>query len=67
MSTKLFSAMLDNDFRKLDWSQLGLNVDGKKLSYLRFAENIILLEENTNNLDAMIQALSKGSVAEDCT
>lgn len=61
LSPKLFSAVLENIFRKLDWTNLGLNIDGKKLSHLRFADDIVLFEENPNNLETMIQTLSNES------
>lgn len=61
MSPKLFSAVLENVFRNLDWEHLGLNIDGRKLNHLRFADDIVLLEENPKALEKMIQALNTES------
>ncbi|GBP35411.1 Retrovirus-related Pol polyprotein from type-1 retrotransposable element R2 [Eumeta japonica] len=59
MSPKLFSAVLQNTFRKLIWDQHGLNIDGQKLNHLRFADDIVLFEEETGTLEKMIQDLNK--------
>lgn len=61
LSPKLFSAVLENIFRKLDWDQFGLNINGRKLNHLRFADDIVLFEENPETLRKMIQDLNKES------
>ncbi|GBP48757.1 Putative uncharacterized transposon-derived protein F52C9.6 [Eumeta japonica] len=61
MSPKLFSAVLENTFRKLIWDQHGLNIDGQKLNHLRFADDIVLFEEQPGTLGKMIQDLNKES------
>lgn len=61
MSPKLFSAVLENIFRKLFWDQHGLNIDGQKLNHLRFADDIVLFEEQPGILEKMIQDLNKES------
>ncbi|GBP28564.1 Retrovirus-related Pol polyprotein from type-2 retrotransposable element R2DM; Endonuclease [Eumeta japonica] len=35
LSPKLFSAVLENVFRKLHWNYYGLDIDGRKLNHLR--------------------------------
>ncbi|GBP28736.1 Retrovirus-related Pol polyprotein from type-1 retrotransposable element R2 [Eumeta japonica] len=59
LSTKLFSAVLENIFRKLDWDQYGLSIDGRKLNQLRFADNIVLFEREPCILEKMIEELRK--------
>ncbi|GBP24130.1 Putative uncharacterized transposon-derived protein F52C9.6 [Eumeta japonica] len=61
MSPKLFSAVLENTFRKLIWDQHGLNIDGQKLNHLRFADDIVLCEEQPGILEKMIIDLNKES------
>ncbi|GBP13562.1 LINE-1 retrotransposable element ORF2 protein [Eumeta japonica] len=61
MSPKLFSAVLENTFRKLIWDQHGLNIDGQKLNHLRFADDIVLFAEQPGILENMIQDLNKES------
>ncbi|PZC70710.1 hypothetical protein B5X24_HaOG215026 [Helicoverpa armigera] len=62
LSPKLFSAVLENIFRKLDWENFGLNINGKKLNHLRFADDLVLFEENPKNLEIMIQSLNNESL-----
>lgn len=61
LSPKLFSAVLENIFRKLDWERLGINIDGRKLNHLRFADDIVLFEEDPHKLQMMIEDLNKES------
>lgn len=61
LSPKLFTAVLENIFRKLNWDDVGLNINGKKLNHLRFADDLVLLEENPAILEQMIQDLSRVS------
>ncbi|GBP36709.1 hypothetical protein EVAR_24711_1 [Eumeta japonica] len=53
---KLFSAVLENIFRKLYWDNFGLNVQGVKLNHLRFTDDIVLFEENPTHLKRMIES-----------
>nr|XP_032521772.1 uncharacterized protein LOC116773448 [Danaus plexippus plexippus] len=59
LSPKLFSAVLKSVFRKLNWSEFGLNIDGVKLNHLRFADDIVILEENYTPLEEMIRTLKE--------
>lgn len=61
LSPKLFSAVLENIFRKLEWDQLGLSIDGRRLNHLRFADDIVIVEENPEKLEKMIQDLNRES------
>ncbi|CAH2091439.1 unnamed protein product [Euphydryas editha] len=61
LSPKLFSAVLENVFRKLDWEGYGLRIDGRKLNHLRFADDIVLFEENPSKLQKMIDELNNES------
>lgn len=61
ISPKLFSAVLETIFRRLDWDNFGINVNGEKLSHLRFADDLILFSECPNTLERMLQQLSDES------
>ncbi|XP_047998769.1 uncharacterized protein LOC125236115 [Leguminivora glycinivorella] len=58
LSPKLFSAVLEYVFRKLNWESLGIDINGAKLSNLRFADDIILLSDNPQDLNIMLQQLA---------
>ncbi|GBP70293.1 Retrovirus-related Pol polyprotein from type-1 retrotransposable element R2 [Eumeta japonica] len=58
LSPKLFSAVLENVFRKLHWNHYGLDIDGRKLNHLGFADDIILFDENPSKIQVMIEELS---------
>lgn len=63
ISPKLFTACLEGVFRKLDWDELGIRVDGEYLSNLRFADDIVLISESGEDLQRMIQDLHSESSA----
>lgn len=62
LSPKLFSAVLENIFRKLTWDKYGININGSKLHHLRFADDLILLDEHPKNLESMINSLNEESI-----
>lgn len=45
----------------MEWSEDGVNVNGRKLNHLRFADDIVLISNNTNDLQARIQELNNSS------
>ena len=42
ISPKLFTATLESIFRRLNWENKGVKIDGEFLSNLRFADDIFL-------------------------
>ncbi|KAI5718070.1 hypothetical protein M8J77_015738 [Diaphorina citri] len=62
ISPKLFTALLEQVFRNIDWDEhMGININGKTLSNLRFADDIALFAENHEDIQRMLQHLSKES------
>ena len=62
ISPKLFTACLEGIFRRLSWENKGINIDGENLNHLRFADDIVLISENPDELQAMLSDLNKESL-----
>ncbi|KAL0840406.1 hypothetical protein ABMA28_015663 [Loxostege sticticalis] len=61
ISPKLFTAALENVFRKLDWSDKGISIDGERLNNLRFADDIVLISDNVDDMLVMLEELRRES------
>ena len=61
ISPKLFTATLENIFRRLNWENKGVKIDGQFLSNLRFDDDIFLCTEPPQELQQMLQELSDDS------
>lgn len=57
LSPKLFTCLLEEVFRELNWQNQGININGKRLSNLRFADDIILFSYSAKELETMLQEL----------
>ena len=58
---KLFTATLESIFRRLNWENKGVKIDGEFLCNLRFADDIFLCTETSQELQQMLQELSDKS------
>ena len=56
ISPKLFTASLEEIFRNLNWEEkeFEIKIDGEYLSYLRFADDILLVPTSCDQLQNMI-------------
>ncbi|KAG7301329.1 hypothetical protein JYU34_014259 [Plutella xylostella] len=61
ISPKIFSSVLEMVFRNINWESRGVNIDGERLSHLRFADDIAVFAENPAQLQNMIQELATES------
>ena len=61
ISPKLFTATLESTFRRLNWENKGVKIDGEFLSNLRFADDIFPCTETPQDLQQMLQELSDES------
>ena len=61
ISPKLFTATLESIFRRLNWENKGVKIDGEFLSNLRFADDIFLCTETPQELQQMLLELSDES------
>jgi hypothetical protein len=61
ISPKLFTSILESVFKKLDWSNKGININGEYLSHLRFADDIVLMAADLDQAQVMLQQLNEES------
>jgi len=61
MSPKLFTALLEEVFKTLDWEKAGISINGDYLSNLRFADDIIEVACSPDELESKLQELSDAS------
>ena len=61
ISPNLFTATLESIFRRLNWENKGVKIDGEFFSNLRFADDIFLCTETPQELQQMLQELSDES------
>ena len=59
ISPKLFTAALQWIMKSLDWDEKGIRVDGKFLSNLRFADDIVLFSKSTSEAETMLKELNE--------
>ena len=59
ISPKLFTAALEDMFRKLIWENHGIMVDGELLSHLRFADDIVLFAYHVQTATEMLKELNE--------
>lgn len=60
-SPKFFTACLESIFKTFDWSSKGININGENMSHLRFADDIVIISHNLNDLEIMLQELDDAS------
>lgn len=61
LSPKLFIAVLQYIFSKLNWDSEGIQINNKRLSHLRFADDIVVFAETYQKLQNMINQLNEES------
>ena len=61
ISPKLFTATLGSIFRRLNWENKGVKIEGEFPSHLRFTDDIFLCTETPQELQHMLQELSDES------
>jgi len=63
-SHKLFTLVLEHIFKKTTpWLDKGISIDGKHPSHLRFADDILLISNDSEELSTMINELQQTSKA----
>lgn len=59
ISPKLFTLALEDVFKDVSWEQKGINNNGSRLSHLRFADDIVLISSDIDELEVMLQELKE--------
>ncbi|KAJ4446733.1 hypothetical protein ANN_13430 [Periplaneta americana] len=64
LSPKIFNCVLEEVFRKLPWGRKhGISIDGRKLTNLRFADDVVLFARSRKRLEEMLNELCEESMA----
>jgi len=61
LSPKLFNSVLQSVFLKFKWESKGFNLNGKKISNIRFADDSLLIAETKDELLEMLHELKEKS------
>src|SRR6202012_1936086 len=61
ISPKLFTTSLESVFKKLEWNEMGININGNFLNHLRFADDTILIAADRDQLQTMMNQLHQES------
>ena len=61
ISPKLFTATMEEIFKNLSWESKGIVINGENLTHLRFADDILLVSHDPQELQSMIRELSNES------
>ena len=65
LSSLIFISALEGVFRELEWKNKGLIINGEKISNLRFADDVVLISTDVEELNTMVSELNeKGKEAE---
>ena len=59
ISPKLFTAALQWVMKSLNWDERGIRVDGRFLSNLRFADDIVLFSSSITEAETMLKELNE--------
>lgn len=62
LSIKLFTASFQLIFERLKWKTKGIKVNGKRLSHLRYTDDIVLISKSPWQIQEMIDNLQKESL-----
>lgn len=62
ISPKLFTLCLEDIFKKLNWDDKGINVNGRKINHLTFADDVLLIADNIQDLQKMLTELQQTSM-----
>ncbi|GJQ83967.1 hypothetical protein Trydic_g8703 [Trypoxylus dichotomus] len=59
MSPNLFDIILESVFKQLNRDQEGVNIDGKYLNNLRFADDVVLVSDGLREMKVLLNILQE--------
>ncbi|RVE40575.1 hypothetical protein evm_014776 [Chilo suppressalis] len=62
ISPKLFTNAMEDMFKTLNWKGHGININGERISHLRFADDIVIMAETLQDLQKMLNDLADSSI-----
>ncbi|KAL3287523.1 hypothetical protein HHI36_001992 [Cryptolaemus montrouzieri] len=62
ISPKLFTLSLEDVFKGLKWETRGITIDGVRLNHLRFADDIVLISDDAEDLCTMLEELYEAAL-----
>lgn len=62
ISPKLFTTLLEHTCKRAGLSEHGININGEKLSHLRFADDIVLIADRMDDATEMLEKLYHASL-----
>ncbi|RVE54059.1 hypothetical protein evm_001182 [Chilo suppressalis] len=62
ISPKLFTNTMEDMFKTLNWKGRGININGERISHLRFADDIVIMAETLQDLQQMLNDLADSSI-----
>ena len=57
-SPKLFNAGLEQVFRRLNWDNKGITINGEQLNHLRISDDIVLIGNSCEETEEMLNELN---------
>ena len=61
ISPKIFTAAMEGIFQSFDMSDKGINIDGERITDLRFADDVALLTHSVKDMETILNSLNEES------
>lgn len=58
-SPRLFTAALEDALNRIPWNDRGVSINGSRLAYLAFADDVCLISHSTQELQSLLEDLDK--------